>query len=288
MTDGPSLELAASTAPGPDRGPGADAFLVWRDGDAAPVARGPVDPLHATGCASLSLSGSPGVWLVVADGMGPPDAARSATERALDALVAALAETAGAALAVHARLDRALAAANRASYDASLSEPRRGSAVQVVVAWTDGRRLALATVGSPRAHVARGGHLVRVTETFARVSGPAPSAADDPALSSARAAYDEGLALGLLPTIRPRPATLALRDGDTLLLCTEALACAAEPDALARAALEAPDLPRACESLLARAAEAGVTEDRTALLARVRGGSDAADDLRAAPHTLVF
>lgn len=231
------------------------------------------------------LPAAPGVVLCVIRGE-PPMAGPSmgqAAERAADAFCAHLlaAPPPASDEALRGLLAGGLRAMGDAAREMSRAQPRNQVAVQATAAAIAGDRLHLAHVGTGRAYLYRGGRLAQLTRDDTMIN-------DAAALASARAQgmseeeiaemleqHGQGVlmrVLGWTPGVEPALETVALREDDVLLLCTEGL-----PQAASDAALEALFRDRAspgevCYRLLMDLhLRASAGEEIVALAAAVRG-----------------
>ncbi len=123
------------------------------------------------------------------------------------------------------RLISAMRAANRAIYDSARAHPARfGMGATVIAAWVDGQRLSLAHVGDSRAYLLRSGELRQLTQDHSLVA----EQVREGILTLQQAGESEmqsilTRALGVAPDVEIDADELLLRDGDTVLLCSDGL-----------------------------------------------------------------
>lgn len=216
----------------------------------------------------------------------PPMAGPSmgqAAERAADAFCAHLlaAPPPASDEALRGLLAGGLRAMADAAREMSRTQPRNPVAVQATAAVIAGDRLHLAHVGTGRAYLRRRGRLVQLTRDDTLINDAAAVASAraqgmcEEAIAEMLEQHGQGVltrVLGWTPGVEPALETVALREDDVLLLCTEGL-----PRAASDAALEALFRDRAspgevCYRLLMDLnLRASAGEEIVALAAAVRG-----------------
>jgi serine/threonine protein phosphatase PrpC len=270
MNDGITthLALAALTDVGHWRSDQEDTFLV---ADLATGGRHGPEPFTGT------LHGPGGVALAAIDAMG---AARNGAEAGHLAAEAIRAHLCAAALpegdaACRDRLQGAMSAANRAILVAIEKRPfNRGMGCAVTLAVVRGDRLHLAQVGDTRAYVLRAGGLVQVTRDDTLMADSLARGLPPEELALLPAAVITK-ALGMQEAVEARVATVTLRAGDVILVCSDGLSGEVDDSAVARTLGALGDPAEACRALLKQALEAGGRDNVTILVARPLG-----DELR--------
>jgi len=205
----------------------------------------------------------------VADGMGGALGGEVASTLAIEALEEASTE------ALSERVRRANAAVfERSSSDAEVS----GMGTTLTVAEVEGDELHLAHVGDSRAYLLRAGDLRQLTEDHTLV-GRMVQAGEITREEADTHPHRNVLVrvVGTEPEVTVDEASVALIDGDRVLLCTDGLTGMLAEDQI-RAILEAePDVNRAAERLVRAANRAGGVDNITAVVLGVEdaGGADA-------------
>jgi protein phosphatase len=169
------------------------------------------------------------------------------------------------------RLGEAMSAANRAIADAIAQDPHQlGMGCAATLAVIAGDRLHLAQVGDSRAYVLRAGHLVQVTRDDSLVC--------DAIVAGCSRAQVEALpeqvitkALGSKEVVEARTATVPLRAGDVILVCSDGLTNEIDDRAIERTLARITDLDEACLALIHQALRAGGNDNLTVILARPEG-----------------
>jgi serine/threonine protein phosphatase PrpC len=195
----------------------------------------------------------------VADGMGGHQGGEVASKLALDTLLEA---TDGVALA------QAVQDANRAVFERAGSDPAlAGMGTTLTAFLADGDTLRLAHVGDSRAYLLRGGELRRITTDHTVVEGLVEKGELTPQEASIHPQRSIlTRAVGVEGDVQVDQASLDLRPGDRLLLCSDGLTGMIEDDHINRILEERPDPQAAADALVEAANEAGGQDNVTAVV----------------------
>ncbi len=207
----------------------------------------------------------------VADGLGGHVAGEVASTTVIDSLKAADHSHESTELA--AVLSRAVYAANEALRRAIAAQTAlAGMGTTLVAMLWAGTSAVVANVGDSRAYLlrARGSAssaLVRVTDdhTYGRLVA---AASDVPNLPERLARFLDGRADGRSPDIT----NLDLKPGDRVLLCSDGLTAAVDPDAIHATLDERGDTEHAVERLVALALAGGGPDNITVVVSDVVAG----------------
>ncbi len=238
------------------------------------------------------------VVLGVFDGMGGYRAGEVASRLAATTIARQLCGAPGEAGDVSAARDAlraAVIAANAAIVaHANTDSWARGAGSTVAVAIVTGTTLIVAHVGDSRVYLLRAGELSLLTRDHTLATEQLVVSPDIPVEDLPRNILTR--ALGVRDDVQVDVATAALRDGDTVLLCTDGVWEAVPGDRLA-AILASGDSPSAlCARILAADEASEPADDQTLVVARFSGGGftaaqggpaapgDAAWDLRRDPQ----
>jgi protein phosphatase len=275
------VELHAKTDVGRVRRGNEDNFLLldltagraWSGTDGA---ENPAD------MSELTL-GNNGLVLVVSDGMGGALAGDVASRMAIEAVRDVLlgqtndgngcdAEASLVDCLKHATLE-----ANKNIHYKSLEDSRcSGMGATLTGAAIKDDKLDLVQVGDSRAYVMRGQQIRLATKDQSLVQ----QLVDVGQISEAEAETHMFRnvilqALGAQNELTPATARIQLRDGDTLLLCSDGLSGKLRNEDIRQIVADAADLSAACSALVAEANNRGGEDNITVVLARFSG-----DDLR--------
>lgn len=200
----------------------------------------------------------------VADGMGGHQGGEVASKLALDALREA---TDGVALA------QAVQDANRAVFVRAGEDPGlagMGTTLTAVLAHGDTFRLA--HVGDSRAYLLRDGDLQRITTDHTVVEGLVEKGEltpEEAAIHPQRSILTR--AIGVEGEVQVDQASIQVRPGDRLLLCSDGLTGMIEDDDILRILGERRDPQAAADALVDAANEAGGQDNITAVVIDVAG-----------------
>jgi protein phosphatase len=227
--------------------------------------------------------GNNGLVLVVSDGMGGALAGDVASRMAIEAVRDVLlgqtndgddcdAESSLVDCLKHATLE-----ANKNIHYKSLEDSRcSGMGATLTGAAIKDDKLDLVQVGDSRAYVMRGQQIRLATKDQSLVQ----QLVDVGQISEAEAETHMFRnvilqALGAQNELTPATARIQLRDGDTLLLCSDGLSGKLRNEDIRQIVADAGDLSAACTALVAEANNRGGEDNITVVLARFSG-----DDLR--------
>lgn len=187
--------------------------------------------------------------LAIADGVGGAPAGERAAALVIEALRREVP-------AHPADPERALAAA-LAHANVAVRAALPGAAATVVAALLAGERLSVAHAGDSRAYLWRGGSLTALTRDHA------VSAVGEPRRRAVLRA------VGARPRLVVDVATLRLRAGDIVLLCSDGLTDPLEDEVLAALIADEPDIDLLVRRLAAAALDASGGDDLSVLAARL-------------------
>ena len=212
-----------------------------------------------------------GALLVVADGMGGSRAGEVASQLTVDTVVKTYREAPGQD--VLADLEHAVAAANQIVHEQSVANPDlRGMGTTCTALVVRGAEAFLAHVGDSRAYALRDGRIRQLTHDHSLVAQLVQSRQITP--EQARVDPRRNLvtrSIGVAETVEIDAEHVdgALRNGDTLILCTDGLHGLVSDDEIAGLA-SGGDLDRAAEQLVDLAKERGGHDNISLILARVQ------------------
>ena len=248
-----------------------------RNEDALLVANLPGDPLEVGhGVVRFEVS-ERGALLVVSDGMGGHKAGDVASALTVSSVHRELVERTSLP-GPEARVESAVVRANREVLAAGGAANRSGMGSTLTAIVIDGERAHVAQVGDSRAYLLRGGVIRQLTHDQSMVQvlvDTGEIAPEEAQKSPMRNVLLQ--ALGQRPNIKVALATLALRDRDCLLLCSDGLSGKLSPEEIRDAVLSSPSLDVAAERLIGTANERGGEDNITVLLAGVGGGAPPLD-----------
>jgi PPM family protein phosphatase len=214
----------------------------------------------------------------VADGMGGAKAGEVASAVAVDAVEGAQESSEP----TEAQLANIVREANRRIYDLAVAdESRRGMGTTLTLAKLHGDEVSLAHVGDSRAYRLRGGELEQLTRDHSLVaelerSGQiTPEAAENHPQRSIITR-----ALGPEPDVEVDTYTLAGRDEDVFLICSDGLTSMISDDEVASILRSAGSLDEAADELVRAANQSGGKDNITVILFRLGEGEapEPADD----------
>jgi PPM family protein phosphatase len=211
----------------------------------------------------------------VADGMGGAKAGEVASAVAVEAVEGARESGEPA----EAQLAGIVRAANRRIYDLAVAdESRRGMGTTLTLAKVHGDEVSLAHVGDSRAYRMRDGELAQLTRDHSLVaelerSGQitAEAAEHHPQRSIITRA------LGPEPDVEVDTYTLAGREGDVFLICSDGLTSMISDDEVTSILRSAASLDDAAEALVRAANQSGGKDNITVILFRLGEGAPATE-----------
>ncbi len=262
----PVVELYAGTDVGLVRSDNQDSYLA---GDLETGERLAIDRLLRHDVAGR------GPLFVVCDGMGGAAGGEVASKLAAEVVWSEMqAAAATEERAVYGRLlRRAVRLANRRVFEEAQRHPKLyGMGTTLSAAGVIGDGMVLAQVGDSRAYIHRGTTLTQVTRDQSIVS--ALVHAGRITADEARRASNANMilqALGVREDVDVSLSIAEIRDGDTLLLCSDGLHSMVDHAVLAATLTACDELDEAVRTLLALARKAGGPDNITAILARFSG-----------------
>jgi PPM family protein phosphatase len=217
----------------------------------------------------------------VADGMGGAKAGEVASAVAVEAVEGARESGEPA----EAQLAGIVRAANRRIYDLAVAdESRRGMGTTLTLAKVHGDEVSLAHVGDSRAYRMRDGELAQLTRDHSLVaelerSGQitAEAAEHHPQRSIITRA------LGPEPDVEVDTYTLAGREGDVFLICSDGLTSMISDDEVTSILRSAASLDDAAEALVRAANQSGGKDNITVILFRLGEGVPGEEEDTIAP-----
>src|SRR6186713_288343 len=220
--------------------------------------------------------GARGTTLGVCDGMGGAAAGEVASQLAVDIIYEKLSE--GTALKDHDDLARRLVhaveeAGVRIFNEARADRTRRGMGTTATVAALMDARLFVAQVGDSRAYVLRDGKLVQVSRDQSLVN----QLIEAGQLTEEEAETFEHnniilQALGTAESVQVDLTFVDLREGDTLMLCSDGLSGMIRADEIREVLCSHEDPLSACKELTDRANGAGGHDNITVIVAKFDKG----------------
>jgi PPM family protein phosphatase len=216
----------------------------------------------------------------VADGMGGAKAGEVASAVAAEAVEGAT----ESGEPVEAQLANIVRQANRRIYDLAVAdESRRGMGTTLTLAKVHGDEVSLAHVGDSRAYRLRGGELEQLTRDHSLVAELERSGQITPEAAEhhpQRSIITR--ALGPEPDVEVDTYTLAGREGDLFLICSDGLTSMISDDEVGSILRSAGSLEEAADELVRAANQSGGKDNITVILFRL-GEGEAAE--AAAPAT---
>jgi serine/threonine protein phosphatase PrpC len=216
-----------------------------------------------------------GTVLGVCDGMGGAAAGEVASQLAVDIIVERMSEG-GVPVNRDEFAHRLVAAVEAAGLriftEAKVDRARRGMGTTATIAGLIDDHLFLAQVGDSRGYILRGDRLVQVTRDQSLVN----QLIEAGQLTEAEAETFEHnniilQALGTADTVQVDLTYCALRQGDTLLLCSDGLSGMVRFDEIREVLMNVPEPLDACKVLTDRANQAGGHDNITVIVARFDG-----------------
>jgi PPM family protein phosphatase len=206
----------------------------------------------------------------VADGMGGAKAGEVASAVAVDAVEGAQESSEP----TEAQLANIVRDANRRIYDLAVAdESRRGMGTTLTLAKLHGDEVSLAHVGDSRAYRLRGGELEQLTRDHSLVAELERSGQITPEAAEhhpQRSIITR--ALGPEPDVEVDTYTLAGREGDLFLICSDGLTSMISDDEVASILRSAGSLDEAADELVRAANQSGGKDNITVILFRLGEG----------------
>ena len=222
--------------------------------------------------------GPRGTLLMVADGMGGAAAGELASQMATDTIYAHLAKTWSedgdpSPNLFARRLKEAVEVANTSIHTHAKAHPEvRGMGTTTTAAGVLNDHLYLTQVGDSRAYLIRSGEAHQLTKDqslMQRLVEAGELTEEEAAQSERRNIILQ--ALGPDPKVKVDLTHQELRRGDVLVLCSDGLSGQVKKDEIAKIVTAAPDLPAACDQLVALANQRGGPDNITVVIARFDG-----------------
>ena len=222
--------------------------------------------------------GPKGTLLMVADGMGGAAAGEVASEMATDSVYEHLTEhwlqdNEDTPQQFAFRLREAVEGANTKIHEHAKQNPdRRGMGTTTTAVGVLGNFLYLTQVGDSRAYLVRDGHATQLTKDQSLMQ----RLVDAGELTEEEAEQSERKniilqALGPDPRVRVDLTHQEIRQGDTVVVCSDGLSGQVTTEEIAKVITENKDLVAACGALIDLANERGGPDNITAIVARLHG-----------------
>jgi serine/threonine protein phosphatase PrpC len=209
--------------------------------------------------------------LVVADGMGGHQAGDVASEIAVEAVSAEVADALPVEGDREAVLGEAIATANERIQSRAAKDGTEGMGTTVVAALVDDGTALVANVGDSRAYVVDDGpEQVTVDQNLAREMVE-EGALDEAELDDHPHRHVLAQALGTSDTVEPEFSRRDL-DGGTLLLCSDGLPEEVDDEAIGHTVADSAALGDAADALVDRANENGGSDNVSVVLYRAADG----------------
>jgi serine/threonine protein phosphatase PrpC len=211
-----------------------------------------------------------GLYLV-ADGMGGRAGGKRASEEAARVVAEAVAASAASGTDGAGRLTHAIERANAHVWELSQSDPLlHGMGTTIAALLVEGETAHVAHVGDSRVYRLRGEAIAPLTRDHSYLVELAGQGADvaDPRV---RARFGSLLtrAVGVEPTVEVDALSEPILAGDVFLLCSDGVYRMVAPGELAAiVAAKGDDLAAACAAIVARANDAGGSDNSTVILLR--------------------
>ena len=214
-------------------------------------------------------------FFAVADGMGGAKAGEVASAMAAETFEG----EADSGEPAEAQLTRILREANRRIYELAVSDDsHRGMGTTVTAAKVTGDEISLGHVGDSRAYRLRDGDLEQLTRDHSLVAELERSGQITPEAAEhhpQRSIITR--ALGPEPDVQVDTYTLAGRDGDLFLICSDGLTSMISDDELGSILRSSDSLEEAAESLVRAANQSGGKDNITVVMFRLGNGDGAAE-----------
>jgi PPM family protein phosphatase len=216
-----------------------------------------------------------GVLLVIADGMGGSRAGEVASRLAVETVLERYREAEGNEILDE--LCNTVEEANRIIHDHSMQHPEHhGMGTTCTALVVRDRDAFIAHVGDSRAYAIRDGEIRQLTQDHSLVAQLVSSRQITPEqarVDPRRNLVTRSVGVGAHVEVDTEHVDGGLREGDTLLLCTDGLHGVVSDDELAQAA-SGSDLDWACRELVGLARDRGGPDNITLILARLVPSTD--------------
>lgn len=228
--------------------------------------------IKESGAWPLSVIGSKGMLLAVADGMGGAQAGDIASRMTTEQLAESLISGSGDQ-SIALRLRETIKHANREIWEAARSHPGyKGMGATLTAAVIEDGRAIIAQVGDSRGYLIRKGNIHQITRDQSLVQSliDAGQLTEEQALDFP---YRNVIlhAMGVERDVEPEIGAVVLKQGDYLLLCSDGLSNKVGNVEMHNLILQSETLKEACERLIKLANERGGEDNITLVLAQVSG-----------------
>jgi len=207
----------------------------------------------------------------VCDGMGGHAGGREASATAVKAILEYL--SAADKDDPVKLLDEALRHANRRIYEKAASDSRlQGMGTTAVIVLVQGDKVYTAHVGDSRIYLFTDGRLIQLTKDHSLVQRLYEDGIISKGEMRTHSRKNEiTKALGLRPAVEPEvnPKPHLLKNGDTLLLCTDGLTDMVDDESIRRILAARPDVKEAARELVQEALDAGGKDNVTLQLIKI-------------------
>ncbi len=229
---------------------------------------------------SAAFSGSDGMLLMVADGLGGAAAGEIASRMAIDVVREEMQRTWDDGVpeeSVHIAdaMRHAVTQANASIHAfAQANVEHKGMGTTATVAVLHGDMLYLAQIGDSRAYIVRNGVAEQITKDqslMQRLIEAGELTAEEAERSERRNIILQ--ALGPEPVVRTDLTHQRVRRGDRLVLCTDGLSGLVRREEIGEVASTGDDLPLICERLVAIANGGGGPDNITVVVAEFTGAA---------------
>jgi protein phosphatase len=269
-----TIKFGALTDPGKVRGKNEDHFVVARLSKSMRVCK-----TSLPGEGDVHLPEEDGYLIVVADGMGGAAAGERASALAVGSIEAFVLNTlkwflepsGGDDDELTEQLRRSLERADRTVMERAASNPAfHGMGTTLTMAFSVATDLFIVHAGDSRAYLFRNGKLQKLTSDHTLVQALIDAGAISPedAKHHCRRNVVTNVVGGPSEGVDAEIHKLSLRDGDTLLICTDGLTEPVNDDAIAEVLHDYADPEAACRHLVDLALSEGGPDNVTAVVAR--------------------
>ena len=254
----------------------AEAPTVVTSAPAVLTARLEVSALSDIGCVRTNNEDSFGYLeaqglYVVCDGMGGMSSGEVASASAVATMLETFAASADSGAPASTRLFEAIAAANRAVWQAGQTPEHKGMGTTIVAAAVDGDKLIIGNVGDSRAYLVESGQCMQLTVDHSYLNELIRNGTLT--VENAHNADLNGMesvitrAIGAHVDVQPDFFSVDLHPGTTLLLATDGLTRYLLQDEIALVLINSP-FEATCSNLIALAKDRGGQDNITCLLLR--------------------
>jgi len=269
-------EIGAATHPGRARANNEDQFFVAKMAKAMRIWATSLPRREAT-----RFSDEEGYLMVVADGMGGAAAGEQASATAVATVESFVLNTVKWFLhlggheesVLVGELRQALESADREVIERAWSDAvLAGMGTTLTMGYSVGTDLFVVHAGDTRAYLLRDGELNRITadHTLVQLLIDGGALKPEDARHHSRRHVITNVLGGPRPGVHAEIHKVALRDGDTVLFCSDGLTEPVDDETIAAVLAREDDPDRACGQLIERALDAGGPDNVTVIVARYR------------------